>query len=173
VPPKEPVLLVVLIETAEFAWRIAGIDMNGTAHPLMRSESGNLNPYRGVTFEEQVSFLRHRLSGVLQRGCDRLWGRQMKPCQIVFVADAPFADAPPELSQAVADHFVQWMVSPPVAFFVSQGGLATQDRFELSKLAGEISADYEEILHRGLSDLSTPLAQPEKWELSPAKPADG
>jgi hypothetical protein len=167
--PKEPVLLVVLIETTEYAWFVAGITMTGAVHPLMRSEPENLTPYRGAAFDEQVSFLRHRLSGVLQRGCDRLWGRQMKPCQIVFVTDAPFQDASPELTQAVAEHFVQWMANPPVAFFVSHGGFAPQ-LSQFVKLAGDISVEHQQVLHRGLSDLSSAVGHPDLWELNPVKP---
>ena len=95
---KEPVLLTVLIETSRLRWYVAGIGLDGEPLPLLRSEAGNLSPYLGIPFDDQVSFLRHRLSGVLQRGCDRLWGRQKKPCQIVFVADGPFVQADAELT---------------------------------------------------------------------------
>jgi hypothetical protein len=164
---KEPVLLVVLIETATLAWRIAGVDLHGTPHPLMRSEARDLDRYRGVSFDEQVSFLRHRLSGVLQRGCDRLWGRQMKPCQIVFIADGPFPDAPPQLTQAVADHFVQWMVNPPVAFFLRRDGGSVGP---LEKTAGEFRSEQDEPLREGLAALAPMLQQSEVWEVAPAKP---
>src|SRR6266849_810917 len=106
---KEPVLLTVLIETAKFRWYVGGIGLDGAATPLFCSEPGNLKPYVGVPFDEQVNFLRHRLSGVLQRGCDRLWGRQLKPCQIVFVADGSFVEADSKLTRRVAEHFVAWM----------------------------------------------------------------
>ena len=53
-------------------------------------------------------------SGVLQRGCDRLWRREEKPRQIVFVANGLFSEATPELTQRVADHLVEWMTSPLV-----------------------------------------------------------
>jgi hypothetical protein len=166
---KQQVLLVVLIETASLGWRVAGIALDGSPVPLMRSEPGNLRPYRGVPFDEQVNFLRHRLSGVLQRGCDRLWGQQMKPCQIVFVADSPFQDAPAELTQAVADHFVEWMVNPPVAFFVCEGRSNPHEPPPLQKVAGEIAAENQDALDAGLAPLFAAAGQSELWELAPSK----
>jgi hypothetical protein len=170
VTPKQPVLLVVLIETAAFAWRIAAINPTGAVHPLMRSEAGDLALYRGASFDEQVSFLRHRLSGVLQRGCDRLWGRQMKPSQIVFVSDALFADASPELTQAVADHFAEWMVNPAVAFYVGRLESTPDNPLRLAKLAGDISAKDHEVLECGLAALHPALSEPEAWEVAASKP---
>jgi len=123
---KEPMLLTVLIETSCLRWYVAGIDLAGKPLPLLRSETGNLNPYLSLPFDDQVSFLRHRLSGVLQRGCDRLWGRQMKPCQIVFVADGPFVQADAELTARVAEHFVEWMTRPPVVFFTAARSFASR-----------------------------------------------
>jgi len=58
---KEPVLLTVLIETASLRWYVAGIGLEGEPLPLLKSEAGNLSPYLGLPFDEQVSFLRHRL----------------------------------------------------------------------------------------------------------------
>jgi hypothetical protein len=171
---KEPVLLTVLIETAELRWYAAGIGLAGEPLPLLRSEAGNLRPYVGVAFDEQVSFLRHRLSGVLQRGCDRLWGRQKKPCQIVFVADGPFTEAPPELTPRVAEHFVEWMTNPPVAFFTRDPRFGGREQLALSRVAGELAGPYAEPLHAGLAALLGILGQADAWELAPPKrPVDG
>ncbi len=171
---KDPVLLVVLIETAELRWYVAGISLAGEPLPLLKSESGNLRPYVGVAFDEQVSFLRHRLSGVLQRGCDRLWARQKKPCQIVFVADGPFAQAPPELTPRVAEHFVEWMTNPPVAFYTRDPRFADRERPALCQVAGELAGAYAEPLHAGLAALVATLGDPNAWELAPPKrQADG
>jgi hypothetical protein len=166
---KEPVLLTVLIETANLRWYVAGIGLNGEPLPLLRSEVGNLSPYLGVPLDEQVNFLRHRLSGVLQRGCDRLWGRQKKPCLIVFVADGPFAQAGFELTQSVADHFVEWMNSPPVVFFTSAAGWDA-DPASLTRLAGDLDAAYVEPLRNGLPALGRAVLEPDLWELAPTKP---
>src|SRR5262249_30843352 len=135
-PAKDPVLLVVLIETGQLRWYVAGIGLDGEAMPLLFSEAGNLQPYVGIAFDEQVSFLRHRLSGVLQRGCDRIWARQKKPCQIVFVTDAEFLQAETALTHAVAEHFVVWMTNPPVTFFVSRTGFESQEPSRLDLIAG-------------------------------------
>jgi hypothetical protein len=171
---KEPVLLTVLIETAELRWYVAGIGLAGEPLPLLRSEPGNLSPYVGVAFDEQVSFLRHRLSGVLQRGCDRLWGRQKKPCQIVFVADGPFIQAAPELTPRVAEHFVEWMTSPPVVFFTRDARFAGEEPVALQKVAGDLNGPYAEPLQTGLAALLGTLKQLDAWELAPPKrPVDG
>jgi hypothetical protein len=169
VTSKEPVLLTVLIETAPLRWFVAGLTLDGEALPLMRSEDGNLADYAGKPLEEQVTFLRHRLAGVLQRGCDRLWARQKKPRQIIFVADAPFPDAPPELTPAVAEHFAAWMVSPPAAFLIAESGLAPTANPKLKRIAGELDPADEAALKTGLPGLCALLPKAEEWELSQGK----
>jgi hypothetical protein len=166
---KEPMLLTVLIETSCLRWYVAGIDLAGEPLPLLRSETGNLSPYLGLPFDEQVSFLRHRLSGVLQRGCDRLWGRQKKPCQIVFVADGPFVQADAELTVRVAEHFVEWMTRPPVVFFTAARGFASPEPPVLEHVAGEVDDALRAALDAGLTALRDALHQPDAWELVPTK----
>jgi len=168
---KQPVLLTVLIETSHLRWYVAGIDLRGEALPLLRSDAGNLSPYVGVPFDDQVSFLRHRLSGVLQRGCDRLWGRQMKPCQIVFVADGPFVQADAELTPRVAEHFVEWMTRPPVVYLTAADGFATPNPPVLNQVAGELDVDLRRALETGLPLLGAMLNQPDAWERVPTKNA--
>ena len=167
---KEPVLLVVLIEHAHLRWYVAGISLAGVPLPLLKSEAGNLRPYIGVSLDEQVTFLRHRLSGVLQRGCDRLWGRQQKPCHVVFLADGPFPEAPPELTVRVAEHFVEWLNNPPVAFFTTAPGFSAATPAALSLIAGELDDGYRDLLVVGLAALREAFDQPNVWELSPSKP---
>jgi hypothetical protein len=166
---KEPALLMVLIETATLRWYVAGIDLTGRPAPLLVSEPGNLSPYVGIPFDDQVSFLRHRLSGVLQRGCDRLWARRQKPCQIVFVADGPFVEADAALTPRVAEHFVEWLTNPPVVFFCADRGFAGPAALSLNRVAGEIEAGLRDSLEIGLSALHVLLGQPEAWELVPTK----
>src|ERR1700722_19301742 len=86
--PKSPALLLVLVETAQLRWYVASIGLDGQTAPLLCSEVGDLARYREVDFEEQVSFLRHRFCGFLQRGCDRLWARMQKACKFVFVFES-------------------------------------------------------------------------------------
>jgi hypothetical protein len=166
---KEPLLLTVLIETSRLRWYVAGIRLSGEPLPLLKSEAGNLSPYLGIPFDDQVSFLRHRLSGVLQRGCDRLWGRQMKPCQIVFVADGPFIQADAELNSRVAEHFVEWMTRPPVVFFTAAHGFASPEPRVLNQVAGELDGFLRTALVAGLTALRETLDQPDAWELVPTK----
>ena len=167
---KEPVLLVLLIDTNHLSWHIAGIRLDGRPIPLIRSEAGSLNPYLGQPLDEQLDFLRHRLSGVLQIGCDRLWGRMLKPCQIVFLADSLFPQAESELTQCVAEHFVQWMANPPVVFLVCEGPLSGHASASLRNLAGEIQSAYHDALVRSLPELWSAVAQPERWEIAAKKP---
>lgn len=166
---KDPVLLVVLVETARLRWYVAGIGLDGEALPLMRSELGNLDPYLRLPLDEQISFLRHRFSGVLQRGCDRLWGRQKKPCQIVFVTDGPFVQAEPELTRRVAEHFVVWMTNPPVVFFVNRQGFQPQEPITIELVEGDIDAAFRNALESGLPRLAAATQKPEAWELAPTK----
>jgi len=168
-PVKDPVLLTVLIETAQLRWYVAGIELDGEVIPLLQSEAGNLDAYIGVGFDEQTSFLRHRLSGVLQRGVDRLWGKQKKACQIVFLVDGPFIRAEPGLTKRVAEHFVQWMTRPPVAFLSSANGLAPDADLHLSEIAGDMEQAHRESLDAGLPDLLEAMSHSDVWELSPSK----
>lgn len=162
---REPVLLTVLIECGAHRWRAAAINHAGGVAPLACSEPGNLAPYVGQPFDDQVSFLRHRLSGVLQRGCDRLWGRDQKPCRIVLAADAPFPDAPAGLTQRVADHFVEWMTSPPVVFLLlnDQGG-------SYETLAGGWAEGDRAAFDAGLVELLASGEREEVWEQTGAEP---
>jgi len=168
---KQPVLLTVLVETGTQRWFAAGITLDGQPVPLMCSEAGNLDPYVGIEFDEQVNFLRHRLSGVLQRGCDRLWGRQMKPRQIVFVSDADFELAKPELTQRVAEHFVTWMSNPPVVFFTSEDGELESGDLMLNQVAGDLDDADRIALEMGLPRLVAATVDGDLWELAANKPA--
>jgi hypothetical protein len=165
VESKEPVLLTVLVETANLRWFVAAVGLDGTALPLLRSEIGDLDAYIGLQFDEQVSFLRHRFSGVLQRGVDRLWPRRKKPCQIVFLFEGLLDRAPVELTQRVADHFVEWMSSPPVVAFASQNGFRSSDTPKLDKLAGEMDQPLKQTLDASLAALLAAMADTDLWEL--------
>jgi len=166
---KEPVLLVVLIETAKLRWYVGGISLDGNGFALLCSEEGDLSSYVGQDFDQQLNFLRHRLSGVLQRGCDRLWGRNLKPCQIVFLADGKFIDAHDELTQRVGDHFVAWMSQPPVVFFLAENAIDEGTAPAPIKLAGDLDASYQSSLDNGLDSLLSATQNSSRWELVPKK----
>jgi hypothetical protein len=158
---KTPVLLVVLVQTSLLRWFVAALGPDGAATPLLRSEEGDLEKYRGLDFDEQVGFLRHRFCGVLQRGCDRLWGRGMKARQFVFVFEEPLPEPTGELTAAVAEHFAQWLLNPPVVVYA---GLQ-----HLDHLAGAIDAPLEEQLRARLGALLAARDDLAAWELAPAK----
>lgn len=168
--PKEPVLLVVLIETRLLRWSVAGVRLTGEPIPLIRSSEGNLSSYREKEPDEQVSFLRHRLAGVLQRGTDRLWGQTRKPCQIVFVADGPFPEGEADLGRRVGQNFVDWMSRPPVVYGESAEECALDRPVQLEFLAGSIDGSYCETLGTALPRLWELTQDETKWELAPERP---
>jgi len=158
-----PVVLVVLAEGVRLRWLVAAIDLDGTVAPLLRSEDGDLATYQGLDFDEQVSFLRHRLCGVVQRGCDRLWPAGKKAYQFAFLFEGALPGAPADLIPSVADHFVEWMLNPPVAVFATEGAGC------LSRLAGTLEAPAGAALHAGLAPLFAAAADPGAWEVSQRK----
>jgi hypothetical protein len=158
---KTPVLLVVLIEASRLRWFVAAIDPDGRAEPLLRSEVGDLDNYRGLDFDEQVSFLRHRFCGVLQRGCDRLWARQQKARQFAFVFDEPLPEPTGRLTGAVAQHFLEWLLNPPAVVYTGA----------LDRVAGTIDTVLEGQLRAGLGALWAARDAPAAWELVPGKAA--
>jgi hypothetical protein len=167
---KTPVLLVVLVETSRLRWLVAAVGLDGRATPLLRSDVGDLEKYRGLDFDGQVSFLRHRFCGVLQRGCDRLWARGLKACQFAFVFEGPLPEPTDRLTAAVAEHFVEWLLNPPVAVLLSGNGFdAPEPRLEC--VAGAIDEPLAEALRSGLATLLPARADEDQWELSRKKEA--
>jgi hypothetical protein len=162
---KAPAVLVVLVEAARLRWFVAGLGLDGGSFPLLRSEEGDLSPYQGLDFDDQVSFLRHRFCGILQRGCDRLWARDSKACQFVFVFGGLLPGTTATLTERVADHFVQWMLNPPVAVFACEGGLDSCAT-PRTPLAGQLDAPLQKLLDDGLAGLIVATAEEGAWELS-------
>jgi hypothetical protein len=163
---KTPVLLVVMVEASRLRWFVGTIDLDGRAAPLLRSEQDNLAQYRGLDFEEQVSFLRHRFCGVLQRGCDRLWGRGQKARQFIFVFDEPLPEPTGQLTGAIADHFLQWLLNPPVAVYTGAPGTPGLDR-----IAGALDAPLEDLVRAHLGELLAARGEDGAWELAPPRAA--
>ena len=87
----------------------------------------------------------------------------------MFVADGPFTQAEPELTNRVAEHFVEWMTSPPVAFFTSRDGFARGGDLSLQRIAGDADDANRAALDTGLPALLEAMAEPDLWELSPTK----
>ena len=165
---KEPVLLVVLIETTTLRWLLAKVGLDGDVTPLLRSEAGNLRAQQQLDADEQLAFLRHRLSGALQRGCNRLWSREMKPCQILMLADGTLPHAAGDLTSRLAEHFVQWMTRPAVTFWQYDFHALADDL--PAPLAGELPGPYHEAIISGLAQLHEALQHDECWELVAARP---
>jgi hypothetical protein len=160
---KKAAMLVIVVESEWLRWFVSAIQLDGTTVPLMCSEVDDLEKYRCLPFDEQVGFLRHRFCGVLQRGCDRLWARNSKACQFVFVFQGLLAETSGQLTQTVADHFAEWMLKPPVAVFaeLKDGGL--------SRLAGTIDAELDALLVKQLSTVVAAHEEASVWELARQK----
>lgn len=158
--PKTPVILVVLVETAALRWFVAALELDGRTVPLLRSEDGDLAKYRGLAFDEQVAFIRHRFCGVLQKGCDKLWVRDLKACQFAIVFEGLLPDPTGTLTQAAAEHFAVWMVNPPAVVSNRPDESAPPER-----LAGHIDAPLAELLNAHLGELLTSRNDPDAWEL--------
>jgi hypothetical protein len=93
----------------------------------------------------------------------------MKPGQVIFVADASFPHADPDLTQRVAEHFVDWMTNPPVVFFVSDNGFPRNGEATLRRLAGGLDHARHDALDRGLPQLLGAIERDDGWELAPNK----
>ena len=86
---KEPVMLTVMVDAERRRWLLASTRLDGTVTPLLRSEDGDLDTCQGLGFDEQVSFLRHRLCGVFQRGPTAYFQSGKRP-----VSSWPYLSAP-------------------------------------------------------------------------------
>src|SRR5262245_49143107 len=146
---KAPALLVVLVDSGRLRWFVAAIGLDGQAQPLIRSVDADLQRYRELDYDDQVSFLRHRFCGVVQRGCDRLWARQMKACHFVFVFEGLLPDTTGGLTQAIAEHFALWMINPPVVVYICQ---RRSDPVQLEILAGDMETNRENLVRSQLNE---------------------
>jgi hypothetical protein len=159
-------VLVVLVDTVRLRWLVAALGLDGVLLPLLRSEEGDLALYQGQPFDEQVSFLRHRFCNVLQRGCDRLWPVGKKACHFVFLFDGILPGATEELTLQVSEHFVEWMLNPPVVVFTVERENAIP---QLTRLAGSIDPSREDLVRTAIVPLFAAAADPAAWDLSQHK----
>lgn len=164
---REPVLLTVLMQPGLLCWHAAGIRRDGQSVPLLRSEENSMTAYRGLEPDAQRSWLRHCIAGVLQRGCDRLFARNMKAEHFVLIADRHFPGAAADLTEQLADHFVQWMINPPVTYLLTPPGFVDESAVQWQLIAGELPEAIDQALHRGLPELVAELEAPASWELIP------
>lgn len=156
---KSPVILVTLLESDAKRWSVAALDRETDIRPLAQSQAGNLDGYAAKSFDEQTSFLRHRIAGSLQRGADRLWPLNLKASLFVVWFDHTFDAAEAPLIQRVADNFVQWIANPPVVCF--HDGL----------IAGELSESDQEFITTQMQDVRRAVIDESRWEIIPFKPA--
>lgn len=160
---KERVLLLTYIDTAQFQWWTAAIAAEGPVDPLLRSQPGDLSLYLDQSADEQASFLRHRLCSVLQRGCDRLWGRSRKADEFAFALNANFVRTAPNLTQRIADHLHQWMSAPPVTFLVQ----TEAGRHSFEACAGELAPTWQQRFQQQITQLVTLTDNDALWEEVP------
>ncbi len=85
----------------------------------------------------------------------------------MFVIDRNFPDGPPELTDRIADHLVQWMVSPPAVFYSVNGGTFNDANLKTTLMAGELPAELTECLAKGLPLLRDEATRPGNWERVP------
>jgi|SRR5690348_1575912 hypothetical protein len=165
---KEPVVLAVLVESARLCWFVASVGRGGAVAPLLRSAEGDLATCRGLDFDDQVSFLRHRFCGVLQRGCDRLWPAGKRAGQFAFLFDGHLPGTDRELTRRVSDHFAEWLLNPPAVVFTREGNAGSAAPAWV-RLAGTIEPPFENDLRTALAPLLDLAADPDAWEVSNRK----
>lgn len=152
------VILAAQFDLATGRWSIASIDAAGEIDPLVQSAANDLASYTHGTFDEQTSFLRHRVAGALQRGCDRLWGRARKAEMFAIEFGPADADTDSALITRVAKHFCVWMVKPPVVC------LQADTDSTLSILAANTESPDQQRITSGLTAMRPLTAQPGLWE---------
>lgn len=123
--PKELVILAAQIDLPGCCWSVGSIDAAAHIDPLVQSPLDDIVRYKPVSTEERISFLRHRIAGALQKGTDRLWGRERKAELIAIEFATADAAEEVELVSRVAEHFCVWMVRPPVICLHVKAGAAS------------------------------------------------
>jgi len=159
---KTPVVLLVVVETAHLGWFAVAISLDGQISPILCSEAGDLEGYRGLDVEEQVAFLRHRFCGVMQSACDVLWAREKKAKQFAIVFEGQLPEQTGTLTTRIAGHLAEWMLNPPVAVFYSVSPVSMKEPTRLDRLAGQIPPALEDLLHTSLGAV---LAARGDWSL--------
>jgi len=165
VTDRDPACLIVFIETERLRWNVAAIDQTGLAIPLLQSAPGDLKGYIGLEFDAQISFLRHRLASALQRGCDRMYVKQLKAVHFLLIADARFPNAADGITERLAEHFVQWMLNPPATFLIWNGGLNNKNQLGFERIDGDLPDPISAVVAAAMTCLTSQFDEPEKWEL--------
>ena len=145
-------------------WLAGGIGYDQTVTPLLSSDDDDLLPYVELEFDEQASFLRHRMCGILQRASDRLWAQQKKADHFVFLTDADFPKASAELTSRVSEHLAEWMTRPPVVFFNANDSGFQARPVKLSQIAGSVPDEGRSVLQASIGQLIDVANDPDAWE---------
>ena len=162
---KGKFMLVIVVETARLRWFVAAVGVDGRVIPLLRSDIGDLEKYQDITFDEQITFLRHRLCGILQRGCDQIWGMDGKACQFVILFEGLLVESTGRLTQAVGNHLTEWILNPPLAVFNLAGDSRAMQSIRLENLAGHMDPSLEQVLRAHLGQLQDACRDLNAWEL--------
>ncbi len=158
---------MITVKTETLQWFVAGVDLQGQVDTLVRSEPGDLAAYQDRIPDEQLSFLRHRLSGAMQKGCDRLWQQQAKAACIVLIADDHLPPSETNLLSQLAEHLSTWMTRPPVCCFRASAPNELQQFSRYQRLAGQLDAQQTQALEQAIPQLVSSLDDPNAWELLP------
>ena len=169
---KTPALLVVVIRTSAKQWFVAGSTECDPLLPLVCSEPGNLGEYVDLPPDDQLSFMRHRIAGAIQRGFDRLYAKDAKTQQIILFIDDEFPNASPNLLQRVGDHFAAWMTRPAVCCYRGTGVKRSTSVEQLTRISGLMERLWTEQFEKSLPHLTDALDVEEIWEHVPT-PATG
>lgn len=160
---KEPVTLAVHLDLTRRTWSVASVNVEFEVVPLVQSQPDDLAPWSEGTVDEQVSFLRHRIAGVLQRGADRLWGRQQKARLFAIAFLCEDNKAANDIVDSVAQHFCTWMLKPPVVC------LRFQDDNVVQQIAANTSCHDLDDLAGALRQIHTLMGQPDLWDFAPSR----
>ena len=164
---KTAALLIVVIRTELQQWFVAGSTENDPVIPLVCSEPGNLKEYVDLSIDEQLSFLRHRIAGAIQRGFDRLYTKDAKAKQILLLIDDEFPSGCPALSQRLGDHFHTWMSRPCVSCYQGSAGRMPATVEQWTCLAGPMEQTERDQWDRSLPMLLDLLDSADCWEHIP------
>ncbi len=158
---KEPVTLVAHLDLSSEFWSVASVNSSFDVAPIIQSQPSDLEPWGDGTLDEQLSFLRHRIAGILQRGTDRLWGRQQKAQLFVVGFRCDDNPATREVVAKVSEHFCTWMLKPPIICLCVQGDGT------LECIASNTASDEYGSFAAVLQEIRTLANESELWELAP------
>ena len=158
---KEQVVLMAHLNLDDCVWSVAAIDQQQSVMPLVQSQPGDLKAWRAGNLDEQTSFLRHRIAGILQRGSDRLWGQNRKARLFCIVFPTMTEHTDNDVIPSVAQHFCTWLLKPPVVC------LQYSDSGELALLTSNTHEVDTDDFAAPVAELQTLAAEFTGWELAP------